>query len=186
MCQYDSEFSVLVHAHLQLEASRPCFFKTPIWNLFLLIHLTVRWRGSSLHGTYGDAVREVDEGVGRIVEAIREVGQEANTLVYFTSDHGGDHPQIGERGGYNGVFRGGKGNGALEGGIRVPGIVKVRLHLSHVLTNTLTSGRPELRPERQSARSRVCWTSCPPSPRWWGWRTVSLTDWTESPSSVLS
>ena len=82
--------------------------------------------GSSDHGEYGDTVTEVDQGVGRIISAIREAGQESNTLVYFTSDHGGDHPQLGHRGGFNGVFRGGKGNGALEGGMRVPGIVKVR------------------------------------------------------------
>ena len=68
---------------------------------------------------------EVDEGVGRIISAIREAGEESNTLVYFTSDHGGDQPQLGHRGGYNGIFRGGKGNGALEGGMRVPGILKV-------------------------------------------------------------
>ena len=81
--------------------------------------------GVSNHGEYGDTVTEVDEGVGRIISAIREVGEESNTLVYFTSDHGGDQPQLGQRGGYNGIFRGGKGNGALEGGMRVPGILKV-------------------------------------------------------------
>jgi len=80
--------------------------------------------GSSEHGSYGDAVIEMDQGVGRILAAIREVGQEPNTLVYFTSDHGGDQPQLGPLGGFNGIFRGGKGNGALEGGMRVPGIIK--------------------------------------------------------------
>ena len=28
--------------------------------------------------------------------------------------------QLGTQGGYHGVFRGGEGNGALEGGMRVP------------------------------------------------------------------
>ena len=96
----------------------------------MLTKVPTRFVGSSEHGEYGDAVMEVDQGVGRIVSAIREAGQEANTLVYFTSDHGGDQPQLGNRGGFNGVFRGGKGNGALEGGMRVPGILKVRLTLS--------------------------------------------------------
>ena len=68
---------------------------------------------------------QLDAGVGQILNAIREAGAEDNSLVYFTSDHGGDEPQIGDQGGYNGVFRGGKGNGALEGGMRVPGIIKV-------------------------------------------------------------
>ena len=73
---------------------------------------------------------QLDAGVGKILDAVREAGAEANTLVYFTSDHGGDEPQIGDQGGYNGVFRGGKANGALEGGMRVPGIIKVRNPLS--------------------------------------------------------
>ena len=73
---------------------------------------------------------QLDAGVGKILDAVREAGAEANTMVYFTSDHGGDEPQIGDQGGYNGLFRGGKANGALEGGMRVPGIIKVRTILS--------------------------------------------------------
>jgi len=76
------------------------------------------------HVTHCDV--QVDAGVGRILRAVRDSGLEDNTLVYFTSDHGGDWPQLGHQGGYNGIFRGGKGNGALEGGMRVPGIIKVR------------------------------------------------------------
>ena len=82
-----------------------------------------RFVGSSNHGEYGDTIMEMDEGVGRIISAIREVGEESNTLIYFTSDHGGDQPQLGHRGGYNGVFRGGKGtNGGISAhGRRVKG-----------------------------------------------------------------
>ena len=47
-----------------------------------------------------------------------------NTLVYFTSDHGG-HIDIGTKGGWNAPFTGGKGNGAREGGVRVPGIIRL-------------------------------------------------------------
>ena len=75
---------------------------------------------------------QLDAGVGKILDAVREAGAEANTLVYFTSDHGGDEPQIGDQGGYNGVFRGGKANGALEGGMRVPGIMKVLLFIQRM------------------------------------------------------
>ena len=46
-----------------------------------------------------------------------------NTLVYFTSHHGG-HIDIGTKGGWNAPFTGGKGNGAREGGVWVPGIVR--------------------------------------------------------------
>lgn len=92
------------------------------------------------HGKYGDVLAEMDHGVGRIVQAIKDAGLEDDTLVYLTSDHGGDQPQLGDQGGFNGVFRGGKGNGALEGGMRVPGIIKwPRVVKAGVEINAMTS-----------------------------------------------
>jgi len=75
------------------------------------------------HGAYGDKLIEVDHATGLILEKIRSLGLESDTLVYFTSDHGADI-EIGRNGGFNGLFRGGKGNAALEGGMRIPGIIK--------------------------------------------------------------
>ena len=40
---------------------------------------------------------QVDAGVGRILGAVRDSGLEDNTLVYFTSDHGGDWLQLGDQ-----------------------------------------------------------------------------------------
>ena len=40
---------------------------------------------------------QVDAGVGRILRAVRDSGLEDNTLVYFTSDHGGDWLQLGDQ-----------------------------------------------------------------------------------------
>lgn len=57
--------------------------------------------------------------------ALDREGLAGRTLVHFTSDNGAwlEARAGGERlGGSNGVFRGGKGMGGLEGGIRVPGI----------------------------------------------------------------
>jgi len=99
-----------------------------IYHSFAHVHTPLatdeRYEGVSRHGSYGDVIAEMDAGVGRILDAIKDSGQEEDTLVYLTSDHGGDYPQLGHLGGYNGVYRGGKSNGALEGGMRVPGIIK--------------------------------------------------------------
>ena len=59
----------------------------------------------------------------KILKTIDDLGLHENTYVYFTSDHGA-HIDIGPKGGSNWPFKGGKGMGAIEGGIRVPGIVR--------------------------------------------------------------
>ncbi|KAG9270972.1 arylsulfatase D isoform X2 [Astyanax mexicanus] len=77
--------------------------------------------GKSRHGLYGDNVEEVDSMIGRMVKTIERLGLSEQTLMYFTSDHGG-HIEDNQRGGWNGIYRGGKAMGGWEGGIRVPGI----------------------------------------------------------------
>ncbi|XP_052072952.1 steryl-sulfatase-like isoform X2 [Mytilus californianus] len=87
-----------------------------------------KFRGKSKHGRYGDAVEELDYGTGQIVSKLDELGLTDDTLVYFTSDNGahleerGMHGEI--DGGINSPFKGGKGHPAVDGGIRVPSIVR--------------------------------------------------------------
>lgn len=61
-----------------------------------------------------DWATEVDWSVGQVLDTLRELKMDANTLVIFTSDNGGPLNQ----GADNGPLRGSKGS-TLEGGIRV-------------------------------------------------------------------
>ncbi|XP_037136718.1 arylsulfatase D [Syngnathus acus] len=94
---------------------------TPLFN-------SPAFAGRSRHGRYGDDVEEMDWLVGELTKTVDSLGLANDTLMYFTSDHGGhiesSHPLIGQGGGWNGIFRGGKFMGGWEGGIRVPGIFR--------------------------------------------------------------
>jgi arylsulfatase A-like enzyme len=76
-----------------------------------LFHL----HGGNIH-TYRRMIHHMDEGIGWVVEALRETGRLDDTLIVFTSDNGG------ERFSDNWPLVGGKMD-LTEGGIRVPWIV---------------------------------------------------------------
>ncbi len=86
------------------------------------VHASKAFRGKSARGVYGDAVEEIDWGMGEILATLRKHGLDENTLVIFTSDNG---PAIGKgaQGGSAGPLRGGK-HTTWEGGVRVPFIAR--------------------------------------------------------------
>ncbi|MBI1356112.1 MAG: sulfatase-like hydrolase/transferase [Acidobacteria bacterium] len=72
----------------------------------------------SMRGRYGDVVAELDANVGKLMEALREMGLDEKTLVVFTSDNG-PWVEYGFDAGSAGPLRGSKGTN-YEGGVRVP------------------------------------------------------------------
>ncbi len=89
-----------------------------------------RFRGKSGMGPRGDAILEFDWSVGQVVQAVKDIGAENNTIIIITSDNGpviddgymdqavellGEHRPWGD-------FRGGKYSN-FEAGTRVPLII---------------------------------------------------------------
>lgn len=66
--------------------------------------------------TYAAMNSAMDDGVGRVLTALREHGLDRDTLVFFLSDNGGPINKVPCS---NAPLKGGKGQ-VLEGGIRVP------------------------------------------------------------------
>lgn len=78
---------------------------------------SLRFRGKSAEGLYGDTVEEIDWSVGEVLRALRENGVEQETLVLFTSDNGPWYQ------GSPGKLRGRKDT-TYEGGVREPFIAR--------------------------------------------------------------
>lgn len=81
------------------------------------VHASPAFQDTSEAGRYGDAVQEIDWGVGSILDTLKKLGLDEKTLVVFTSDNG---PWMEGNPGY---LRGRKLEW-FEGGYRVPFIAR--------------------------------------------------------------
>lgn len=76
-----------------------------------------RFKGKSKRGLYGDAVEELDDSTGQILERLRTLGMADKTLVIFTSDNGPERNTPGTATPLSGTK-----HTVFEGGLRVPTI----------------------------------------------------------------
>lgn len=114
--RYTEEAVKFIHAN----KDRPFFVYLPHSMPHIPLFVSQPFRGKSVRGLYGDVIEEIDWSVGQVLDALRELKLDKNTLVVFTSDNG---PWLAfqTHGGSAGPLRAGKGT-TFEGGQRVPTI----------------------------------------------------------------
>ncbi|MFT4559506.1 MAG: arylsulfatase A [Planctomycetaceae bacterium] len=78
------------------------------------------FEGKSLRGLYGDVIEEIDWSVGHVLQTLRDLKLDENTIVWFTSDNG-PWLTFNDHGGTAGLLREGKGT-TWDGGMREPSI----------------------------------------------------------------
>ncbi len=127
----------------------------------------------------------VDEGVAQVLKALKDTGQEKDTVVWFLSDNGGPTTKNGSR---NDPFSGYKGD-MHEGGIRVPFMVswpgtidagkvvdKPVISLDILPTSLAAAGKTSL-PAVHEGKNLLPWmkdkADYPDRQIAWAWRNVS-------------
>lgn len=125
----------------QHQAGKPFFIYLP----FSMGHIpnlpSSQFKGKSRIGNYGDKLMEGDYHVGEILDAIKQLGIDENTIVVFASDNGPSGECFREYGnngtpdmGNAGPFRGELGE-ATEGSIRTCSIVRWPGHIAPCTTS---------------------------------------------------
>ncbi|NQW19046.1 MAG: sulfatase [Chloroflexi bacterium] len=101
-------------------AASPFFLYLAHMHVHLPLYAPDRFIKESENGAYGAAVASIDWATSVIMDELKQLGLDENTLIIFTSDNGS---RLAGQGGSNGALRGQKGT-TWEGGQRVPCIMR--------------------------------------------------------------
>lgn len=99
----------------------PFFLYVPLTHLHFPTLAHPDFAGKSGVGEFADSMIEMDYRVGQLLDAVKDLGIENETLFIFASDNGPEfrRPWRGTAGPWSGTY-----HTAMEGGLRVPLIVK--------------------------------------------------------------
>lgn len=111
------QFYAHAEAFIEKHKAGPFFVELAFSAPHLPSHPNAGFTGISKQGSYGDVVRELDFLVGRLMDKLRMLKLERDTIVVFTSDNG---PWFE---GSSGPLRDRKGQAGYDGGYRVPFLV---------------------------------------------------------------
>jgi arylsulfatase A len=81
-------FTVEALKFIQSSRDRPFFLYLAHAMPHYPVHASTAFQKKSAAGLYGDAVQEIDWGVGQILDCLKQLGLDEQTLVIFSSDNG--------------------------------------------------------------------------------------------------
>jgi arylsulfatase A-like enzyme len=136
VAEYDLEKRRLIDSELteksidfmrrKANGDKPFFLYVPLTHLHFPTLAHPDFAGKSGVGEFADSMMEMDYRVGALMDAVKALGIENNTLFIFASDNGPEfrRPWRGTAGPWSGTY-----HTAMEGGLRVPLIVKWPGHI---------------------------------------------------------
>ena len=124
----DAEFLKAAEGFMDksVKAKKPFFVWFNTTRMHYVTHVPEEYDGKSGLNTYADGMIQHDDQVGQILQKLKDLGVDDNTIVIYTTDNG-LHFNMWPDGGIT-PFRGEK-NTNWEGGYRVPCIVKWPGHI---------------------------------------------------------
>ena len=104
-------------AFIERNRERPFFLYLPHTTLHVPLGVSPEFKGKSQFGEYGDAIQELDFHIGRLLDSLKRLGIDDDTVVVYASDNGRGPGRKASQ-----PLRGNKLT-TYEAGIRVPCIV---------------------------------------------------------------
>jgi arylsulfatase A-like enzyme len=104
-----------------VKSDRPFFIWWNSSRMHVFTHLSPKWKGKTGLGIYADGMVEHDTDVGLLLDELKKLRIEDNTIVMYSTDNGAEFMTWPDGG--TTIFRGEK-NTQWEGGFRVPTLIR--------------------------------------------------------------
>ncbi len=107
---------------IEKNKDKPFFLYLPHTMPHVPLFVSDKFKGKTKQGVFGDVIEEIDWSVGQVLDALKRLKLDNDTLVIFTSDNG-PWLSYGDHAGSAKPLREGKGT-AFDGGVRVPFVAR--------------------------------------------------------------